>query len=169
MIIRQETVADYDAVYHLILEAFATAEHTDGKEQNLVVALRSSEGFIPALSLVAEIDGEIVGHILFTRAFVGSDEVLALAPLSVKPAYQKQGIGQALIKKGHQIARELGYGYALVLGSEHYYPKSGYLPAETFGIVVPQDFPSANFMAIKLLSEAKPIKGEVIYAKEFGL
>lgn len=169
MIIRQETVADYEQVYHLIAEAFATAEHADGNEQDLVVALRNGEGFIPALSLVAEIDGEIVGHILFTKAFVGHAEVLVLAPLSVKPIYQKQGIGQALIQRGHQIARELGYGYALVLGSEFYYPKSGYLPAETFGILVPKGIPSDNFMAIKLLPGAQPIKGEVIYAKEFGL
>lgn len=71
MNIREERIEDYPAVYALIKEAFATAEHSDGNEQDLVVALRSNkEVFLPALSLVAEQEGEIVGHILFTKAKV---------------------------------------------------------------------------------------------------
>lgn len=64
MIIRREQSADYDAVYQVVKEAFANAEHTDGNEKNLVVELRKSKSFIPELSLVAVEDGEIVGHIL---------------------------------------------------------------------------------------------------------
>ena len=60
--------------------------------------------------------GKIVGHIMFTKAMVGNKAVLALAPLSVLPEYQKKGIGAALIKEGHRIAGELGYGYSVVLG-----------------------------------------------------
>ncbi len=71
---------------------------------------------------------------MFTKATVESSTVLVLAPLSVLPEYQKQGIGNALIKEGHRIAGELGYRYSVVLGSEKYYPRTGYLPAENFGI-----------------------------------
>lgn len=107
--IRQERPTDYDAVYQVVKEAFANAEHTDGDEQ-------------------------IVGHILFTRAAVNGIEVLALAPLSVLSKYQNRGIGQSLIKQGHIIAQKMGYGYSVVLGHERYYPKSGYVPAYTNSI-----------------------------------
>ena len=63
----------------------------------------------------------------------------------------------------------MGYQYALVLGSDTYYPRLGYLPAVQFGIEIPDGMPSANFMAIKLQENAKPINGAVTYAKEFGI
>lgn len=61
------------------------------------------------------------------------------------------------------------YLYSLVLGSEKYYPRVGYAPAEKFGIEVPEGIPSVNFMAVKLTENAHPIKGTVTYAKEFGI
>ena len=118
MRIRQEKPEDYEEVYELVREAFASAEHADGNEQDLVEALRKGDAFIPELSLVAEEGGRLAGHILFTRARVGEVEVLALAPLSVRPAFQRQGVGTALIEEGHWIARELGFSYSIVLGSE---------------------------------------------------
>lgn len=169
MLLRQETPADHAAVYGLIAEAFAAAEYADGTEQDLVAALRNSTAFIPELSIVAEIDGELAGHILFTKASVGGDEVLVLAPLSVTPKYQRQGVGTALIAKGHATAARLGYSYSLVLGSETYYPRMGYLPAARFGVQIPDHFPPNNFMAKRLLEHAKPISGPVTYPKEFGL
>ncbi|MDE7286905.1 MAG: N-acetyltransferase [Lachnospiraceae bacterium] len=169
MLIRQEKAKNQEEIHNLITEAFATADHADGNEQDLVAALRKGNAFIPELSLVAEIDGEIAGHILFTKAKVGEDEVIVLAPLSVKPKYQRQGVGTALIIEGHKIAKRLGYQYALVLGSELYYPRVGYMPAEQFGIIVPEGFPAENFMAIKLQESADAISGAVTYAKEFGI
>ena len=169
MQIRREEKRDYDAVYALVKEAFSTAMHSDGNEHDLVAALRHSDAFIPALSLVAEIGNIIVGHILFTEVMVGSSTELALAPLSVAPAYQRQGIGSALIRTGHDIARRLGYAYSIVLGSEAYYPHFGYRPAEQFGIQTPAGIPPANFMALPLQENPVPISGSVVYAKEFGL
>lgn len=169
MVIRQETEKDFPGVYKLIKDAFALAEHADGNEQDLVVALRHSEAFVPQLSLVAQLDGRLAGHILFTEGKVGADTVLILAPLSVSPSHQKQGVGTALMLEGHRIASQLGYGYSLVLGSQFYYPRVGYRPANTFGIVVPEGFPSENFMAIQLRADASSIGGSVTYAKEFGI
>ena len=95
MILRTEEPRDYESVYHVIKDAFEVAEERDGNEQDLVIALRSSDAFIPNLSIVAEVDGIVVGHILFTElALVGNDglnvdeiiheaNLLALAPLSV--------------------------------------------------------------------------------------
>ena len=169
MVIRQETPEDYEEVYQLIKDAFASAEHADGNEQDLVAALRGSSAFIPELSLAAEKDGRLAGHILFTRASVGGCTVLALAPLSVRPEYQRQGIGTALVLEGHRIARKLGYPYSVVLGSEHYYPRVGYGPAEKLGIVVPDGIPSENFMALKRREDAEPLQGRMVYAREFGM
>ena len=169
MRIRQEKPEDYEEVYELVREAFASAEHADGNEQDLVEARRKGDAFIPDLSLVAEEGGPLAGHILFTRARVGEVEVLALAPLSVRPAFQRQGVGTALIEEGHRIARKMGYAYSIVLGSENYYPRLGYREAAGFGVEVPEGIPSANFMAIQLLEGAPALGGPVIYAEEFGL
>ena len=168
--IRQENVNDYKEVYHVIKTAFETAEHSDGNEQDLVIALRKNiDDFIPELSLVAIGNNKIVGYILFTKIKIGENEELALAPLCVLPEYQRQGIGSKLIMEGHRIAKTLGYHYSVVLGSEKYYTKFGYTPAIEYGIEPPFDVPSKNFMAIKLNESNVKIKGIVKYAKEFGI
>ena len=163
--IRQEIPADRAAVYTLVQEAFAQAEHRDGTEQDLVVALRQSVAFVPKLSLIAEVNRTV----LFTEAHVGVSTVLALAPLSVRPAFQLQGVGSALILEGHRIAQQLGYGYAVVLGSKTYYPRFGYRPAAQFGITAPNGIPASHLMAIQLRADAAPICGPLFYAKEFGI
>ena len=96
--IRQEQPSDYKIIHKVVKKAFESAEHSDGNEQELVIMLRKSEAYIPELSLVAEIDSSIVGHIMFTRAKVGDESVLALAPLSVLPEYQRKGYGTAMIR-----------------------------------------------------------------------
>ena len=167
--IRQENKNDYEQVYNVVKKAFEMAEESDGNEQDLVVALRNSESFIPELSLVAIIDNKIIGYILFTKIKIGEYEELTLAPLAILPEYQRQGIGSKLIERGHKIAKELGYHYSVVLGSEKYYPKLGYIPAIQYGIKAPFDVQSENFMAIKLNDTNTEIKGVVKYAKEFGI
>ena len=89
--IRQESQKDYKEVYMAVKTAFETAEHSDGNEQDLVVALRNSDSFIPELSLVAVKEDKIVGYILFTKIKIENYEEIALAPLAVLPEYQKQG------------------------------------------------------------------------------
>lgn len=167
--IRQENKNDYEEVYNVVKLAFETAEHSNGNEQELVVALRKSSSFIPEMSLVAVIDNKIVGYILFTKIKIGKYEELALAPLGVLPEYQKQGVGSELIQEGHKIAKKFGYHYSVVLGSEKYYPKFGYIPAKEYGIKAPFEVPDENFMAIKLNDTDIEINGTVQYAKEFGI
>lgn len=167
--IRQENNKDYEEVYNVVKMAFESAKHSDGNEQDLVVDLRKSKNFIPKLSLVAIYDDKIVGYILFTKIKIGKSTELALAPLAVLPEYQRQGIGKKLIKEGHKIAKKLGYHFSFVLGSEKYYPKSGYVPASRYGIKAPFEVADENFMAIKLNDTDKEIAGTVEYAKEFGI
>ena len=169
MEIRQERADDYNTVFQVITEAFSHAEHSDGNEQELVTLLRASSSFIPELSLVAMEDGKIVGHILFTKITIREYIELALAPLSVLPAYQRRGIGLALIREGHRIAKKLGYNYSVVLGSPTYYPRSGYIPASLYGIEAPFEVQSEYFMAFKLQDDAPQVKGIVKYDPAFGI
>ena len=114
---------------------------SDHKEQFLVQRLRKSDAFIPELSLIAENENKIVGHILLTKLKIKNGQKkfdsLALAPVSVLPEYQGNGIGGMLIKEAHKKAKELGYQSVILLGHEKYYPKFGYKQADKFGIELP--------------------------------
>jgi predicted N-acetyltransferase YhbS len=173
-IIRRETDADFSAVEEVVRRAFENEPHSDHTEHGLVARLRDSSAFVPELSLVAEADGVCVGHILFTRLPIrdGKTEFpsLALAPLSVRPDFQRRGIGSALIREGHRLARDLGFGSAIVLGHPGYYPRFGYRPTLVFGIRSPFAVPDANFMAVELKAGAlRRVSGTPEYPHEFGL
>ena len=169
MNIRKEKIEDYDSIYAVVKTAFGSAEHADGNEQDFVTALRKGTNYIPELALVAEEKGKIIGHIMFTRAKIRKTNILALAPLSVLPDFQRKGVGTALIMEGHKIAKDLGYGYSVVLGSEAYYSRVGYVPADTLGILPPFEVPRENFMAYKINSNFPDVNGTIEYAKEFGI
>lgn len=169
MVIRIEEERDYNQVEKLIIQAFANAEHSDGNEAKLVRKLRQSNSFIPALSLIAEIDGKIVGHILFTQIGIGNGKGVALAPLAVLHEFRKKGIGSSLISEGHAIARKLGFSVSVVLGSPEYYPRHGYIPASDLGIIAPFEGMDEYFMAC-ILSNNMPIpQGTVKYDPAFGI
>ncbi|WP_200975042.1 GNAT family N-acetyltransferase [Echinicola sp. 20G] len=170
--IRQELPKDKELVSALIQEAFANEPMSDHREQFLVERLRKSEHYIPELSLVAVSKGQILGHILLSKINVKDNhqfhEVLALAPVSVLPEYQRKGIGGKLISESHRKAREMNFKGILVLGHKDYYPKFGYKAADNFGISFPFDVPNENCMAIELYQGAfKNISGKVQYPKEF--
>ncbi|KXH86036.1 GNAT family N-acetyltransferase [Chryseobacterium kwangjuense] len=173
--IRQEEEKDHLKVFHLTEEAFRNMEHSDHQEHFLVERLRKSEAFIPELSLVAETgDGEIAGHILFTKLQIIDEtetfESLALAPVSVHPDFQNQGIGSQLILHGHSIAKESRFTSVILIGHENYYPKFGYEKTSNFGISFPFEIPEINGMAVELVKNGlKNVKGIVKYPKEFGI
>ena len=169
MHIRQEREQDYPEIYRLVKEAFATAEHAGGNEQDLVEALRKGKAIVLGVARVRGGEGLLAVTILLTRASVAGAPVMALAPLSGRPESQRRGVGTALMEKAHEIARARGEDYVLVLGSEDYYPRVGYRPAEELGVTVPEGFPSASFMALRLREDAGPLSGTVAYAPEFGL
>jgi predicted N-acetyltransferase YhbS len=172
--IRQETPEDYQWVVELTERAFKTMPYSNGKEGMLVHNLRKSSAFIPELSLVAEYEGKVVGHILFTpiRIDNGSEQFtsLALAPVSVLPEFHNKGIGSQLILAGHQKAKELGYGSVILVGHPQYYPRFGYKPCVTWNIKSPIDLPSDDvFMALELTKGAlHGVSGTVVFPPEFA-
>lgn len=169
MKIRVAAGEDYAEIYQLVKAAFAGAAHSDGTEQDLVTRLRADPAFIPQLEWVVEVSGQIVGHILFSRVEIGGQATLALAPLSVHPDFQRQGIGSQLILRGHEIAQQLGYSHCVVLGDPNYYAKFGYKSAAQFGILAPFEVPSDYFMVATWGAGAKPVSGLVSYAAAFGI
>lgn len=171
--IRQEKKTDHKAVFGLIKAAFKTEILSDHKEQFLVARLRNSNAFIPKLSIVAEIENEIVGHILLTKLKIKNGDTyfdsLALAPVSVLPKFQNNGIGGMLIEKAHETAIKLNYKSIILLGHESYYPKFGYELTEKYGIELPFDVPKQNCMVIELIKGGlKGVSGTVEYPKEFN-
>ena len=167
--IREEKESDFASVYEINKTALG-----QDMEADLVDSLRkNTEVFIPELSMVATIDNEVVGHILFTKIKIVNSgleefESLALAPMAVKPGLQKNGIGGQLIKSGLNKARELNFRSVIVLGHEHYYPNFGFIPADKWNIKSPFDVPSNVFMGLELVEDGlKNISGTVKYSKEF--
>lgn len=170
--IRQEKPADFEAVFNVIEKSFKHEEFTDHQEQFLVQRLRKSAAFVPELSLVAEYEKEVIGHILLTKINIknGRDEFtsLALAPVTVRPEYQKRGIGGRLIEYAHKKATELGFESVILLGHADYYPRFGYKKASEFGIKIPFDAPDEFCMAIELTENGLTgVSGTVEYPKEF--
>jgi len=124
--IRPETVRDYAAIADLHARAFGNRSH----EPIIVTLLRQRAAFDPELSLVAERDKRIVGHVLFSphtiRLLGHPVRAVNLAPIAVEPAQQGQGIGGALIEEGHRMARARGCAVSFLLGHSSYYPRFGY-------------------------------------------
>ncbi|MFD1292593.1 GNAT family N-acetyltransferase [Lutibacter holmesii] len=171
--IRKETEIDFENVFNLIKKAFESEKLSDHKEQFLVERLRKSNAFISELSIVAEINEEIIGHILLTKLKIKNKvsvfESLALAPVSVLPKFQRKGIGEKLIVAAHKKASELGYKSIVLLGHTDYYPKFGYKQADKFGIVFPFEAPKENCMVKELVENGlNGVSGCVAYPKEFN-
>jgi predicted N-acetyltransferase YhbS len=159
MLIRPEKVQDYAAIAAVQARAF-----NERPGEALAVALhRQRTEFDPDLSLVAEIEGQIVGHVLFSpyRVVVLRQDVWAvlLAPIGVDPYYQGQGIGSRLIEAGHRIARIKGYAFSMVLGHPSYYPRFGYL-TRAYGpstvTVSTKDLPPSDLISRPLSTEDIP-------------
>jgi len=169
MEIRTEKASDDEAVFELNYLAFSHRED----ESRLIERIRTSAGFISELSLVAEDNGRIVGHVLFSRAEVidGEDrhDVIVLAPIAVLPSYQKCGIGGSLIREGLRRCEALGYRYVFLIGHPTYYPKFGFMPARAHGFELKQfEVPDSVFMFISLTNELlEAIKGELRYPNVF--
>jgi predicted N-acetyltransferase YhbS len=170
--IRQERTADYPAVFKLIEIAFQNEPLSDHKEQFLVNRLRKSKAFIPELSLVAENNQQIIGHILLTRITIKNElrevNALALAPVSVIPEYQGRGIGSQLIQEAHLIAKALGHESIVLLGHQDYYPRFGYELTSKYNVRLPFEAPEVNCMILDLQGTGlKNTSGLVVYDPAF--
>jgi len=166
MNIRKEKESDIEKIWKVNAEAFESEA-----EANLVNALRDSG--ISFISLVAEENKEIVGHILFTPVELISDDsglkLMGLAPMAVLPKLQKKGIGSQLVKTGKENCSAQGYDAIVVLGHAEYYPKFGFVPSVKYGIKSEYDVPEESFMVLELNeSSLRNKKGIIKYHAAFS-
>jgi len=163
VIIRNEAPADIAAIHRVVEAAFQQSVEAD-----LVDRLRADGDAV--ISLVAENDGEIVGHVLFSPILLPTMSApfpaLGLAPVSVLPGRQRQGIGGRLIREGLKQAESRGCRVVFVLGEPEYYSRFGFDPALAEGFVSPYARP--YFMALPLDGEMPAERGRVDYAPAFA-
>ncbi len=169
LVIRPETQQDYAAVYDLVAAAFGKPD-----EAELVNRIRPLSG---AISLVAEEQAIIVGHILFTPVVLKDEnnlpldiKIAGLAPVAVLPGKQKSGIGGQLIERGLELCESAGFVGCVLLGHPEYYPRFGFQPSlSTFGITSTYDVPDPVFMAKELVPGAfGDVSGTIHYNPLFN-
>lgn len=147
IVIRPEQPEDVPVVHQIVHQAFGQPA-----EANLVDALRRNGK--AKISLVAEDNGRVIGHILFSPVTIetanGLIEGVGLAPLSVSPERQNEGIGSRLSEEGLNRCREAGYPFVIVLGHSEYYPRFGFVPASRFGVTSQYNVRDEVFMTMEL-------------------
>lgn len=128
-LVRSETSADVDAITNVTVTAFATLEISRHTEQFIVAALRAAKAL--TVSLVAEVDGRVVGHIAFSSVAMsdGTEGWYGLGPVSVLPEYQRRGIGKALVEEGLARLKGLNARGVCLVGHPEYYRKFGFANA----------------------------------------
>ncbi|WP_377887312.1 GNAT family N-acetyltransferase [Alkalihalobacillus sp. R86527] len=166
--IREELTNDVEEIDDIVRNAF------DGEaEVSLIHRIRKSPYYIPELTFVA-LHNRItpVGHIMFSEIKIETEHEsftsLALAPVSVVPEFQKEGIGSLMIREGLNRATSLGYRHAVVLGDSCYYSKFGFVPASEKNITGPFEDAGNSFMVKELKNDALK-KGHVRYPTSFGI
>jgi putative acetyltransferase len=167
--VRPETAEDYAAIREVTLLAFGQEV-----EARLVEDLRDSPDFIPELSLVAVQDEQVVGHILFSPMIIetekGAVPALSLAPVSVRPECQNQGIGSQLVREGLKRCRSLGHEVVVVVGHPDYYPRFGFSSARAKGLEASFEVPDEAFLVLELAPGALDgIAGVIKYPPPYGI
>ncbi len=143
--IRNETIADASVITEVTIAAFKTMDISNHTEQFIIEALRSAKAL--TLSLVAEVDGRVVGHIAFSPVSIsdGTQNWYGLGPVSVLPEYQRRGIGKALIQEGLSRLKDLNAQGCCLVGHPEYYRKLGF---ENVPELVHEGIPQEVFFAL---------------------
>jgi len=164
--IREEQAGDIEVIREINIIAFEQPE-----EANLVDELR--QNYSDLLSLVAEFDAKVVGHILFSAATIESNgeavKGMGLAPMAVLPEYQNMGIGSKMVKEGVARLKETKCPFIIVLGYPRYYPKFGFTTASRYNIECEWEVPDDAFMVLMLDNDVmEGVSGMAKYLPEFA-
>jgi putative acetyltransferase len=165
--IRAEAEADSEAIRKVNELAFGDTETAE-----LVDAIRASDRFVPELSLVAESQGQALGHVMLSYVDIepGSHRVLQVGPLAVLPSHQRRGIGSALMAEAVRLADERGEPLLLLEGNPAYYERFGFSRADTRGIETPEGAHGPQYFMMRPLEAYDPaLRGQAVYPPEtFG-
>ena len=162
MIIREETASDIEAITQVTVAAFKTHPISNQTEHFIIHALRNAGAL--SLSLVAEVDGQVVGHIAFSPITVsdGSQGWYGLGPISVLPDHQRKGIGKALIERSLSLLKDMGGKGIALVGDPNYYTRFGF---KNYPELVHEGVPQEVFLAMPF-AEAVP-RGSVLFHEAF--
>jgi putative acetyltransferase len=167
--VRAETPDDVESIARVVRVAFGES----GTEvADLLPELRGLITPESGLSLVAEDEGELVGHVLFTPSLLDAPrslvDVQVLSPLSVLPAWQRRGVGSTLVREGLATMDRRGVPVVFLEGSPDYYPRLGFRPGHEFGFRKPSlRIPDAAFMAVRLAAYEPWMTGTLVYSEIF--
>ena len=165
--IRPERVSEADAIYRVQLAAFGKEP-----EARIVELMRGTDRFVPDLSLVAEVGGELVGHVLVTYTDLVTDDETArvplLGPIGVLPERQGVGVGSALVRAALAAVDARGDPIVVLEGNPAYYRRFGFVPAADFGIAAPPGVPAQYFQAVRLGRHDPALRGTVHYPPPFA-
>ncbi len=162
--IRNETVSDYALTEALALAAFAP----DVRVAELVRKSRTSETLIAELNLVAEVDGVLAGHLMFSRATITSGHAVALlSPLGVLPNFQRRKVGTTLVQHALNWLEKSNFPVVVLEGVPAYYPRFGFTSAHALGIEPPFPLPKSVWQAFRLPAYQEAVKGVVQYPEPF--
>ena len=169
MLIRAERPSDIDSIRGVHEAAFRVHAPPGATvvEGNLVDALRASDAWLAAFSLVAVVDGAVVGHCLSSRAHVGETPVLGLGPIGVLPQWQRTGIGAALLEATFAAADAAGELLIGLLGDPAFYGRFGFVPASDLGITAPDPAWGHHFQVRTMVAYERDIGGSMRYAAPF--
>ena len=162
MILREETTTDIDAITEVTIAAFKNLPVSNHTEQFIISALRDANAL--TISLVADIDGRVVGHIAFSPVIIsdGTKDWYGLGPISVLPEYQKQSIGKSLIKKGLSLLKNMGGQGCALVGDPNYYKQFGF---KNYSELIHEGIPQEVFLALPF-NEKVP-KGTIEFHEGF--
>ena len=155
-IIRPETKDDYRAAENLAREAFWNVYRPGCMEHYVLHCYRDDPAFVPELDFVMELNGELIGQVIYVRSKIDCDDgrkvpIMTFGPISIAPAYKRQGYGKQLLDYSMEKAKEMGAGALAITGNIDFYGKSGFVPAKTKGVRYADD-PEADYFLIKELT-----------------
>ena len=155
MIIRRETPADYRAVETLTREAFWNVYRPGCLEHYVLHQLRQDSAFVPELDLVMELEGKLIGQVMYMRSAVTLEDgtklpVMTFGPIGIAPEYKRQGYGLMLLKYSMELARKMGAGALCTEGNIDFYGKAGFVTGKSVGIRYADD-PEADYFIVKEL------------------
>jgi predicted N-acetyltransferase YhbS len=170
MKIRSEVPADRQDIRRVTIRAFADPKSPSVPGEAVLLAeLYACEGYLPEYSVVAEINGHLVGHAIATRGWLDGDiPLLGIGPVSVEPGHQRQGVGTALLAEIRNRAARHGERAIVLLGNPEYYGRFGYGPAIPAGII-PSDPSWGDYFMVLNLSDMPLPRGNFRYAEPFGV
>lgn len=156
IIIRNETKEDYRKVEYLIREAFWNVYRPGCSEHYVLHCYRDDPAFVPELDFVMELNGEIIGQIIYVRSGIDCDDgkklpIMTFGPIGIAPEYKRQGYGKRLLDYSMEKAKEAGVDALAITGNILFYGKSGFVSAKTKGVRYADD-PEADYLLVKELT-----------------